>query len=41
MDKRELIEYCLTYADAFEDYPFDENWTAMRHSGNKKSFAFI
>jgi len=41
VDKRELIEYCLTYPDAFEDYPFDENWTAMRHSGNKKSFAFI
>ena len=41
MDKRELIEYCLTYPDVFEDYPFDENWTAMRHSGNKKSFAFI
>jgi len=41
MDKRELIEYCLTYTDAFEDYPFDENWIAMRRSGNKKSFAFI
>ena len=41
MDKRGLIEYCLTYPDAFEDYPFDENWTAMRHGGNKKSFAFI
>ena len=26
---------------AYEDYPFDENWTAMRHGGNKKSFAFI
>ena len=41
MDKRGLIEYCLTYPDAFEDYPFDENWTVMRHGGNKKSFAFI
>jgi len=41
VDKRGLIEYCLTFPDAFEDYPFDENWTAMRHSGNKKSFAFI
>jgi len=41
MDKRNLIEYCLTYADALEDYPFDENWTAVRHSGSKKNFAFI
>ena len=41
MDKRELIEYCLTYPDAFEDYPFDESWAVMRHSGNKKGFAFI
>ena len=41
MTKRELIDYCLTYPAAYEDYPFDENWTAMRHGGNKKSFAFI
>jgi predicted DNA-binding protein (MmcQ/YjbR family) len=41
MNKRDLIDYCLTYPGAYEDYPFDENWTAMRHSGNKKSFAFI
>lgn len=47
MTKRELIEYCLTYPDAYEDYPFDEDsasseaWTVMRHSGNRKSFALI
>ena len=41
MNKRELIEYCLTYPDAYEDYPFDENWACMRHYGNKKTFAFI
>jgi len=44
--KRELIDYCLTYPSAFEDYPFDGitdagAWTVMRHSGNKKSFALI
>ena len=41
MNKRDIIEYCLTFTAAYEDYPFDENWTAMRHGGNKKSFAFI
>lgn len=47
MTRRELIDYCLTYPDAYEDYPFDEivdgpdAWTVMRHRLNKKSFAFI
>lgn len=47
MTRRALIDYCLTYPDAYEDYPFDENagasdaWTVMRHRLNKKSFAFI
>ncbi len=46
MTRRELIEYCLTYPDAYEDYPFDDindagAWTVMRHRLNKKGFAFI
>lgn len=46
MNRQELIEYCLTFPGAYEDYPFDdikdENATAvMRHRGNKKSFAHI
>ena len=46
MTRRELIDYCLTFPAAYEDYPFDdvadENaWTVMRHRGNKKGFAFI
>jgi predicted DNA-binding protein (MmcQ/YjbR family) len=47
MNRRELIEYCLTFPDAYEDYPFDDfpnsddAWTVMRHLSNKKSFAFI
>lgn len=47
MDRRKLIEYCLTYPDVYEDYPFDdapgaENaWAVMRHRQNKKSFALI
>ena len=41
MNRKELIEYCLNYLGAFEDYPFDEYRTCIRHSGNKKTFAFI
>ena len=47
MPRRELIEYCLTYPDAYEDYPFDDNpigdgaWAVMRHRLNRKSFALI
>ena len=46
MTRREWIDHCLTYADAYEDYPFDavsdgEAWTVMRHKSNRKSFALI
>lgn len=46
MTKRELIDYCLTYPSAFEDYPFEalakgNQWIAVRHAGNRKTFAFI
>ena len=46
MTRRELIDYCLTFPFAYEDYPFDNivdagAWTVMRHRGNKKGFAFI
>ena len=47
MTRRELIELCLGFADAYEDYPFGDitadpdTWTVMRHRENKKSFALI
>ena len=46
MTKRELIEYCLTFPAAYEDYPFDSMGepgasTVMRHKTNKKMFALI
>ena len=46
MTRQEIIEFCLTFAGAYEDYPFDDindpgAWTAMRHRTNKKTFAFI
>lgn len=39
--RAEAISACLTLPGAYEDYPFDENWTVMRHRENQKSFAFI
>jgi predicted DNA-binding protein (MmcQ/YjbR family) len=41
MNERELIDYCLTLPDAYEDYPFGEGWCVMRHRKNKKGFAHI
>jgi len=46
MTRQELIDLCLTFPAAYEDYPFDdvldENaCTVMRHRQNKKSFALI
>lgn len=40
--KQEVIKYCLTYRNAYEDYPFrDHNWCVIRHRGNNKVFAWI
>lgn len=41
MTKRELIDYCLTYEGAYEDYPFDDTTAVIRHIRNKKMFALI
>lgn len=47
LTRKELIDYCLTFQAAYEDYPFNDDagaekaWTAMRHQTNKKCFAFI
>ena len=46
MTRRELIDFCLTFPAAYEDYPFDSiadagAWAVMRHRANKKSFALI
>lgn len=41
-DRREIIDYCLTYKNVFEDYPFhDPNWCVIRHKENNKVFAWI
>ena len=46
MTRKELTDYCLSFANIYEDYPFDRivhegAWTVMRHQSNKKSFALI
>lgn len=42
MDRKSLIQYCLTLPGAYEDYPFhDPNWTVIRLRGSKKVFAWI
>lgn len=40
--RKEVIDYCLTYKNVHEDYPFhDPNWCVIRHKDNKKVFAWI
>lgn len=41
MTKRELIDLCLTFPAAYEDYPFDETTAVIRHRANKKMFALV
>lgn len=41
-EKKEIIKYCLTLKNSYEDYPFhDPNWCVIRHLKNKKVFAWI
>lgn len=40
--REEVIQYCKTFPEAYEDYPFhDANWAVMRHGKNKKGFVFL
>jgi predicted DNA-binding protein (MmcQ/YjbR family) len=41
MTIEEMIEHCLSYPGSYEDHPFGEGWTAIRHRGNQKMFALI
>lgn len=37
--RREALDYGLTFADTYEDTPFnDTNWQLVRYKGNKKAF---
>ena len=40
--RKDVIDHCLTYNNAYEDYPFDDpNWTVMRRRDTNKGFAWI
>ena len=40
--REDVIKFCKTFKNAYEDYPFhDPNWTVMRHRENKRVFAWI
>ncbi len=40
--RQDVIDFCLQLGEVYEDYPFeDDNWTLMRHRGNKKTFAAV
>ncbi len=43
MDKKEIIEYCLTLPQTFKDQPFRDDYISvtMKHLNNKKWFALI
>lgn len=40
--REEAVAACLELPGAYEDYPFhDDNWTVLRHRGNRKIFAMV
>ena len=42
IEKKDVVAYCLTFREVYEDYPFhDPNWCVMRHKNTKKTFAYI
>lgn len=42
MEKKQVIDYCLTFEHVYEDYPFhDQNWCVIRHDENDNVFAWI
>lgn len=40
--RKEIINFCLTFENVYEDYPFhDDNWCVIRHKKSHKVFAWI
>lgn len=40
--KEEVIGFCLTFPEVYEDYPFrDDQWAVVRLKGSKKVFAWV
>ena len=40
MTKKEIIELCLKLPNTYEDYPFDLEYTVIRHRDNRKIFCY-
>lgn len=39
--REEVLKYCLTFPDAYQDTPFhDINWVLARYRKNKRAFAW-
>jgi predicted DNA-binding protein (MmcQ/YjbR family) len=36
-----LIEHCLAFPGAYEDYPFGDEAVVLRHAGNRRIFALF
>ncbi|MGI5855920.1 MAG: MmcQ/YjbR family DNA-binding protein [Candidatus Merdivicinus sp.] len=41
MKREDWVAFCRTLPGSYEDYPFGEEWTVMRHRENQKSFALL
>ena len=45
MTRKQIINYCLTFTDAVESYPFESftshAWAVIRHKANNRGFAHI
>ena len=39
--RKQLVAYCLTFAGAYEDYPFGDDTAALRHGKNRRIFALF
>ncbi|MDR1747590.1 MAG: MmcQ/YjbR family DNA-binding protein [Spirochaetaceae bacterium] len=38
---RQVIDFCLTLPEVYEDYPFGEGTALMRHTTTRRGFALI
>lgn len=40
--RQEVLKYCLTFPEVYQDAPFhDDNWQLVRYRKNKKAFAWV
>ena len=41
MNKQELIEYCLSFSNSYEDFQYGSEYAAIRYSSNQIIFALV